>query len=267
MWRLVVIWALPAVAADYNVINLDNATFPLLVGRRGWPPVLVRFDREYPFGEKADAFKAVAAVVAKSSSSTLMASVGISTYGEKQNQDVARRFGLIPEDKEELQNSDMDKLFPKILYFKPGDLEGQLYNGKVTKAGLLKFLGIEEKTCDVLTGEFCNEEQKRQLTSLSGKSPEELGKLLETLTKRSAQTLKKEERKEVDGQLAVLKKVLKAQKKAKKQKPPWADFAPWRVLQRGTLRFAHNRLKRGAFRAAMEEPQQAPRRSLLQTSC
>ena len=97
---------------------------------------------------------------------------------------------------------------------------GQLYNGKVTKAdagrwatclcnmpaaspfqaGLLKFLGIEEKTCDVLTGEFCNEEQlpgcdwssgavsalcleflrrKRQLTSLSGKSPEELGKLLE----------------------------------------------------------------------------------------
>ena len=27
------------------------------------------------------------------------------------------------------------------------------------QAGLLKFLGIEEKTCDVLTGEFCNEEQ------------------------------------------------------------------------------------------------------------
>jgi len=37
------------------------------------------------------------------------------------------------------------------------------------------------------------------------------------LTKRSAQTLKKEERKEVEGTLAVLKKVLKAQKKAKKQ--------------------------------------------------
>ncbi|CAE7721198.1 ERP29 [Symbiodinium sp. CCMP2592] len=217
MWRLFAISALPAVAADYNVINLDNATFPLLVGRRDWPPLLVRFDREYPFGEKADAFKAVAAVVAKSGSNTLMASVGISTYGEKQNQDVARRFGFIPKDKEELETSDMDKLFPKILYFKPGDLEGQLYNGKVTKAGLLKFLGIEDKTCDVLTGEFCNEEQKGQLTSLSGKSPEELQQLLETLTKRSAQTLKKEERKEVEGTLAVLKKVLKAQKKAKKQ--------------------------------------------------
>ena len=46
------------------------------------------------------------------------------------------------------------------------------------------------------------------------------------------------------------------------RKPPWADFAPWRVLQRGTLRFAHNLLKRGVFRAAMEEPQQAPPRIL-----
>ncbi|CAE6929244.1 ERP29 [Symbiodinium natans] len=133
---------------------------------------------EYAFGEKADAFKSMASVVARSGSSTMIASVGISTHGEKQNQDMARRFGFIPQDKEELESSDMDKLFPKFMYFKPGDVEGQLYNGKATKAAMLKFLGIEERTCDVLTGAFCSDEQKRHLESLAGKSSEELGKLL-----------------------------------------------------------------------------------------
>ena len=86
------------------------------------------------------------------------------------------------------------------------------------QAGLLKFLGIEEKTCDVLTGEFCNEEQlpgcdwssgavsalcleflcrKRQLTSLSGKSPEEIGKLLEAPLPFGAQGLRDLQRRDV----------------------------------------------------------------------
>ena len=51
-------------AADYNVVNVDNASFPLLVGQK--LPVFLRFDGEYPYGAKADAFKAVAALVARS---------------------------------------------------------------------------------------------------------------------------------------------------------------------------------------------------------
>ena len=44
----------------------------------------MRFDRDYPYGDKADAFKALAqtAVGAK----VIIGTVGISTYGEKMNQ-------------------------------------------------------------------------------------------------------------------------------------------------------------------------------------
>ena len=37
-------------AADYNVINLDNNTLKLLTGHN--LPAFVRFDRDYPYGEK-----------------------------------------------------------------------------------------------------------------------------------------------------------------------------------------------------------------------
>ena len=47
------------------------------------------------------------------------------------------------------------------MYFKPHDLEGQLYNGAATKTAMLKFLGVTEKTCDVLTGAFCSKEECR----------------------------------------------------------------------------------------------------------
>ena len=82
-----------AIAADYNVVDLDNATFPLLVGNK--LPVFVRFDKEYPYGEKADAFKAFAGVVAKSGKGIMIASIGIGTYGEKKNMDMAERFGFV----------------------------------------------------------------------------------------------------------------------------------------------------------------------------
>merc|ERR1712048_1332083 len=84
-----------------------------------------------------------------------IASIGVSTYGDKQNMDMVRKFGFMPKGKEELESSDMDKEFPKLMYFKPGDIEGSHYTGAVTKAAMLKFLGIEERTCDVLTGAFC----------------------------------------------------------------------------------------------------------------
>merc|ERR1712048_206665 len=126
-----------------------------------------------------------------------IASIGVSTYGDKQNMDMVRKFGFMPKGKEELESSDMDKEFPKLMYFNPGDIEGSHYTGAVTKAAMLKFLGIEERTCDVLTGAFCSEEEKEHLSHFAGKG--ELTKTLATLKKKSADTLKKEERKVVDG--------------------------------------------------------------------
>ena len=37
-------------AADYNIVNLDNNTLKMLTGKD--VPAFVRFDRDYPYGEK-----------------------------------------------------------------------------------------------------------------------------------------------------------------------------------------------------------------------
>lgn len=37
-------------AADYNIVNLDNNTLKLLTGKD--IPAFVRFDRDYPYGDK-----------------------------------------------------------------------------------------------------------------------------------------------------------------------------------------------------------------------
>ena len=38
-------------AADYNIVNLDNNTLKMVTGKD--IPVFVRFDKDYPYGEKA----------------------------------------------------------------------------------------------------------------------------------------------------------------------------------------------------------------------
>merc|ERR1712217_333631 len=101
-------------------------------------------------------------------------------------------------------------------HFKPGDIEGAHYTDPITKQALLKFLDIEEKTCDMLTGEFCTEEEKHHLNHFADQTLKELEAGLKALTKKSASTLKKDERRVVDGRLRVLKKLVKARKKAAK---------------------------------------------------
>jgi hypothetical protein len=48
--------------------------------------------------DKADAFKAMAIALAKADSKILIGNIGISTYGDMPNQDMARRFEFIPEE-------------------------------------------------------------------------------------------------------------------------------------------------------------------------
>merc|ERR1712224_986560 len=124
-------------ASDWGIVNLDNSTFPRLVD--GSRAVFVRFDREYPYGEKHDAWKAMAAAVAGSNADVLIANVGISTYGDKLNQDLAQKFGYKSEGKD-LEYNDMDK-FPKFHLFKKGaDDKGEEYTGSVTSEDLIRFL-------------------------------------------------------------------------------------------------------------------------------
>jgi len=127
-------------ASDWGIVNLDNSTFPRLID--GSRAVFVRFDREYPYGEKHDAWKAMAAAVAGSNADVLIANVGISTYGDKMNQDLAQKYGYKDSGKD-LEYNDMDK-FPKFKLFKKSEAEKPVeYDGSVTQEDLVRFLKKE----------------------------------------------------------------------------------------------------------------------------
>lgn len=137
MTRITFLFFTSALAADYGILELDNFTFPLIVGRHY--NCLVRFEKEYPYGDKADAFKAAAVEVVKSEAETIVAAVPISTWGERRNNDLAVKFGFVKKD-QHLEHSDMDSIFPKFRFFPKNNGEPADYTGPVTKEGLLGFL-------------------------------------------------------------------------------------------------------------------------------
>jgi len=105
-------------------------------------PAFVRFDREYPYGEKAEAFNAVAAEVARTGVGVLMVSVGVFTWGDRMNNDLVVQQGYIDEEKE-LSYDDMDKMFPKFRFFPPKGGKPVDYESAVAVEAFMKFLRNE----------------------------------------------------------------------------------------------------------------------------
>lgn len=66
-----------------------------MVGKFG--SSLIKFDVQYPYGEKHDEFVAIAKTL-KNSLDLLVAEVGVQDYGENENKDVIDRFGIKKED-------------------------------------------------------------------------------------------------------------------------------------------------------------------------
>merc|ERR1711879_56470 len=100
-------------------------------------------------GEKADAFKSLA--VAAVGSDLIIGTVGISTYGEKQNQDLAELYGYKTAGKD-LEYSDMDKDFPKFRFFPANGGKDIDYTGAVTFDAMTLFLKNEAKVYFGLSG-------------------------------------------------------------------------------------------------------------------
>merc|ERR1719229_2131401 len=91
---------------DRGILKLDNTTFDRIIdGTRG---VFVRFDKEYSYGDDHDAWKDYAKTVGQSAADLLSCDVGVSEYGDKDNSDLAERFGIKTDD------------FPRFLLFKKG---------------------------------------------------------------------------------------------------------------------------------------------------
>eukprot|EP00440_Ansanella_granifera_P057060 gb/GFBE01061856.1/.p1 GENE.gb/GFBE01061856.1/~~gb/GFBE01061856.1/.p1 ORF type:complete len:252 (+),score=73.57 gb/GFBE01061856.1/:1-756(+) len=134
-------------AGDYNIVNLDNSTINLLVGKD--LPAFVRFDRDYSYGDKADAFSALAARCV--GSKVLIGNIGISTYGEMRNQDLAEKYGYKTPGKV-LEYTDMDNGFPKFRYFPANGGADVDYTGDVTVDAMTLFLKKEAKVYFGLKG-------------------------------------------------------------------------------------------------------------------
>merc|ERR1719224_35935 len=77
---------------DRGILKLDNTTFDRIID--GTKAVLVRFDKEYSYGDEHDAWKAFAATVGDSSADALICDVGVSEYGDKDNSDLAERYSI-----------------------------------------------------------------------------------------------------------------------------------------------------------------------------
>jgi len=102
------------------VLPLDSFTFDKIVD--GSRPVLVKFDKQYAYGDKEDAFKDFASAMAESS--LLVAEVGVQDYGDKENDDLRERYGVSADD------------FPVFKMFKAGGGDPVPFSGDVTADGL-----------------------------------------------------------------------------------------------------------------------------------
>merc|ERR1719198_2519462 len=81
---------------DRGIVKLDNTTFDRLID--GSKSVFVRFDKEYSYGDEHDAWKDFAKTVGESSADMLSCDVGVSEYGDKDNNDIAERFSIKSDD-------------------------------------------------------------------------------------------------------------------------------------------------------------------------
>jgi len=74
---------------------LDVLTFDKLVNK--FPAALIKFDVAFPYGDKQDHFAKVAESVADVPD-LLAGEVGIKDYGDKDNEDLAKRFRVVKDD-------------------------------------------------------------------------------------------------------------------------------------------------------------------------
>lgn len=120
---LALVVAFPATTdAARGVLSLDSLTFDKIID--GSRPVVVKFDKQYAYGDKEDAFKAFATEMA--GSTLVVAEVGVQDYGDKENDDLREKYGVSAED------------FPVFKIFTPSSSEPLTFSGDVISTDELK---------------------------------------------------------------------------------------------------------------------------------
>eukprot|EP01062_Namystynia_karyoxenos_P052118 TRINITY_DN4141_c0_g2_i1.p2 TRINITY_DN4141_c0_g2~~TRINITY_DN4141_c0_g2_i1.p2 ORF type:complete len:325 (+),score=143.22 TRINITY_DN4141_c0_g2_i1:96-1070(+) len=119
----------PPLPRRLGVVGLDAYSLDDVAD--GTRTVLLKIDKEYPYGEKEDEWRRLSERIADSGDlgSFVLAEVGVQEYGEdKYNEAVAQRFGVKPAD------------YPAFRLLAKGAAEPVPYDGPVTVEGLSRFL-------------------------------------------------------------------------------------------------------------------------------
>ncbi|KAK8775989.1 endoplasmic reticulum resident protein 29-like [Amblyomma americanum] len=173
-------------------VPLLTSTFDKIVPK--FKVTLVKFDVTYPYGEKHDEFVKVAEE-SQNTPDFLVAEVGVQDYGDKENSDLAERFGVKKDD------------FPVLKLFISGQDEPVTFKGDFKadeiKAFVKKNTGIklQLKHClpqfDELAAKFMKEEDKTKQEGILS----EAKKLQESLEKDA-------DKKSADVYIKMMQKVL-----------------------------------------------------------
>ncbi|XP_069136386.1 endoplasmic reticulum resident protein 29-like [Argopecten irradians] len=174
-------------------VQLNSGVFEKILKKH--KAVLVKFDETYPYGEKQDAFKEVAEATL-SQDEVLVAEVQVQDYGDKENADLAERFGVTKED------------FPVYFLFLSGDAE----NPK-------KFLGNPKNADDVkkfliresglwLGLPSCLEEYDKRVQEFLKASAEKRAEILASTEEAAAKETDESKKKSADIYVKTMKKVV-----------------------------------------------------------
>lgn len=190
-----------------GTLTVDSFTFDKVL--RNFDVVLAKFDDKFPYGDKQDAFKKFAESVANTKN-LVIAEIPITDYGEKENEQLAKEYGVSKPD------------FPAYKLFLKGKSKPIDYTGDKTEDDLKRFLSQNTglwfglpgtlETLDRLAREFFDasssndetnqksllEKAREQVKSLvdpkEQKSGESYLKIMETVVKQGTEFLKREGR-------------------------------------------------------------------------
>lgn len=169
LFKAVLALCLSSVAAyvDRGILKLDNTTFDRLID--GARNVIVRFDKEYSYGDEHDAWKEFAKTVGESSADILVCDVGVSEYGDKDNSDLATRFAISSEDfpQYRLWTKGTDSSKEPVKF--SGDKKSDEFMKFIqSNAGVWVGLPGQVQELDVLAKEFVSATNKAEVIAKAG---------------------------------------------------------------------------------------------------
>jgi endoplasmic reticulum protein 29 len=178
-----------------GALALDSITFDKILPK--FRATLVKFDTSYPYGEKQDEFVKVANDL-KSTPDILLAEVGVRDYGEKENQDLADRYGVKKDD------------FPALKLFLNGKVDNPItYTDKDFKADNIKNF-LKQKSGIKILLEGCLEQFDAIAEKFGSESAskEQLNKLLTDAKTKANGLTKENEKKSANIYVKIMEKVI-----------------------------------------------------------